>query len=118
MTMQMFNLFACKTRFTLPFGKYMFANRATFYCILAGASLAAFIIYTPGVETVFGTSIHLSPLYWLIPFAFGFVIIGYACLRLIVRRKIKPIQWNPDIHGLQMYPTIRTVMSRRSSRSN
>jgi hypothetical protein len=26
--MQMFNLFACKTRFTIPFGKYMFANRA------------------------------------------------------------------------------------------
>ncbi len=37
MTMQMFNLFACKTRLTLPFGRYMFANRATFYCILSGA---------------------------------------------------------------------------------
>jgi sodium/potassium-transporting ATPase subunit alpha len=119
MTMQMFNLFACKTRLTLPFGKYMFANRATFYCILAGASLAAFVIYTPGVEVVFKTSRSLLPLYWLIPMAFGFVIIGYASLRLIVRRKTKPVQWNPDIHGLQMFPTIRTFrsMSRRSSRS-
>jgi sodium/potassium-transporting ATPase subunit alpha len=119
MTMQMFNLFACKTRFTIPFGKYMFANRATFYCILAGASLAAFVIYTPGVEVVFKTSRSLSPLYWLIPMAFGFVIIGYASLRMIVRRKLKPVKWNPDIQGLQMYPTIRTFrsMSRRSSRS-
>jgi len=120
MTMQMFNLFACKTRLTLPFGKYMFANRATFYCILGGASLATFVIYTPGVETVFKTTRSLSPLYWLIPWAFGVVIIGYASLRMIVRRRTKPIKWNPEIRGLQMYPTIRTFasMSRRSSRSH
>jgi sodium/potassium-transporting ATPase subunit alpha len=120
MTMQMFNLFACKTRLTLPFGKYMFANRATFYCILAGASLAAFVIYTPGVEVVFKTSRSLIPLYWLIPMAFGFLIIGYATLRMIIRRKTKPIKWNPEIHGLQMYPTIRTfrTMSTRSHRSH
>jgi sodium/potassium-transporting ATPase subunit alpha len=118
MTIQMFNLFACKTRFTLPFGKYMFANKATFYCILAGASLAAFVIYTPGVETVFKTSKSLSPLYWLIPMGFGFLLIGYASLRMIVRRKIKPVQWNPEIHGLQMFPTMRsfrTMSSRRRS---
>lgn len=119
MTMQMFNLFACKTRLTLPFGKYMFANHATFYCILAGSSLAAFIIYTPGVETVFGTSKSLSPLYWLIPMAFGTVLIGYATLRMIIARKAKPIKWNPEISGLQMFPTIhtlRTMSSRRGSR--
>lgn len=109
MTQQMFNLFACKTRLTLPFGKYMFANHATFYCILAGSSLAAFIIYTPGVEYVFKTSRSLSPLYWLIPMAFGFVIIGYAALRMIIRRRTKPIQWNPEVEGLRMYPTIRTT---------
>ena len=108
MTMQMFNLFACKTRLTLPFGKYMFANRATFYCIIAGASLAAFIIYTPGVEVVFKTSRSLLPLYWLIPMAFGCFLIGYASLRMIIRRKTKPVKWNPDIQGLQMYPTMRT----------
>lgn len=119
MTMQMFNLFACKTRLNLPFGKYMFANRATFYCILAGASLATFVIYTPGVEVVFKTSRSLIPLYWLIPMAFGFSIIGYASLRLIIRRRTRPIKWNPDIPGLQMFPTIRSFrsMSRRSSRS-
>ena len=119
MTMQMFNLFACKTRLTLPFGRYMFANHATFYCILAGSSLAAFIIYTPGVEFVFKTSRSLIPLYWLIPMAFGFVLIGYATLRMIIRRKTKPTKWNPEIEGLRMYPTIRTTRSMsRTSRSS
>lgn len=117
MTMQMCNLFACKTRLTLPFGKYMFANRATFYCILSGAALAAFIIYTPGVEYVFKTSRSLSPLYWLVPLAFGLFIVGYAALRMIVRRWTKPVKWNPEIQGLQMYPTIRTYMST-SARSH
>jgi sodium/potassium-transporting ATPase subunit alpha len=117
MTMQMFNLFACKTRLTLPFGRYMFANRVTFYCIVAGAALAAFIIYTPGVEVVFGTSRSLSPLYWLIPMAFGCVLIVYATMRMLIGRRTKPIKWNPDIQGLQMFPTIRTqrTMSIRSS---
>ncbi|KAK3936342.1 hypothetical protein QBC46DRAFT_31715 [Diplogelasinospora grovesii] len=116
MTMQMFNLFACKTRLTYPFGKYMFANHATFYCIAAGAALAAFIIYTPGVEVVFGTTRSLSPLYWLIPMGFGCVIIAYATLRMLIGRRTKPVKWNPEIAGLQMFPTIRTfrTMSSRS----
>jgi len=118
MTMQMFNLFACKTRLTLPFGRYMFANRATFYCILGGVTLAAFIVYTPGVESVFKTSRSLLPLYWLIPMAFGCLLIGYATLRMIIKRRAKPIKWNPDILGLQMYPTIHTVRTTSSTRSN
>ncbi|KAK4160859.1 putative type IIC NA+/K+/H+-transporting ATPase [Cladorrhinum sp. PSN259] len=111
MTMQMFNLFASKTRHTMPLGKYMFANKMTFYCILGGASLAAFIIYTPGVEIVFGTSRSLMPLYWLAPMAFGFVIILYACLRMAITRRTNPTKWNPEIQGLQMFPTIRTFRS-------
>lgn len=118
MTMQMFNLFACKTRLTLPFGKYMFANRATFYCIFAGASLGAFIVYVPGVEVVFGTTRHLLPLYWLVPMAFGFVLIAYASVRMIIRRRARPIEWNPEVPGLQMYPTIRTFGTMSSRRSN
>ena len=118
MTMQMFNLFACKTRLTLPFGRYMFANRATFYCILSGAALAAFIIYTPGVEYVFGTTRSLSPLYWLVPMAFGFVIIAYATARMVIGRRAKPIKWNPEIQGLQMFPTIRTFRTMSSRRSD
>ena len=118
MTMQMFNLFACKTRITLPLGKYMFANLATFYCILAGSALAAFIIYTPGVEIVFGTTRHLLPLYWLVPMAFGFVLIGYACLRMIIGRRTKPIKWNPEVQGLQMFPTIYSFRSSRRNSEN
>jgi sodium/potassium-transporting ATPase subunit alpha len=125
MTMQMFNLFACKTRLTLPFGRYMFANRATFYCVFAGASLATFIIYTPGVEVVFGTTRSLSPLYWLVPLAFGCVLISYATVRMIVMRRARPVKWNPEVSGLQMFPTVRTrrslslggSRSRRGSRT-
>jgi sodium/potassium-transporting ATPase subunit alpha len=116
-TMQCFNLFACKTRLTLPFGRYMFANRVTFYSILGGAALACFVIYTPGVEVVFKTTHSLSPLYWLVPMAFGFVLIGYAALRMIIRRRTRPIKWNPDIAGLQMYPTIRTTKSMSQGRN-
>jgi sodium/potassium-transporting ATPase subunit alpha len=117
MTLQFFNLFACKTRLTLPFGKYMFANRITFYCILAGTALAAFVVYTPGVEVVFKTSRSLSPLYWLIPMAFGCVIIVYASLRMLFRRKLKPIKWNPEIQGLQMWPTMRTARTQSTGRA-
>ena len=118
LTMQMFNLFACKTRLTLPFGRYMFANHATFYCILGGVSLATFVVYTPGIESVFKTSRRLLPLYWLIPIAFGCLLIGYAAIRMIIKRKARPIRWNPDILGLQMYPTIRTTRTMSSGRSN
>ncbi|KAF2093002.1 P-type cation exchange, alpha subunit of ATPase [Rhizodiscina lignyota] len=117
MTMQMFNLFACKTRFTLPFGKYMFSNLATFYCIAAGVALAAFVVYTPGVETVFKTTRSLLPLYWLVPMAFGCVIIIYATFRILIGRRTRPIKWNPEIQGLQMYPTIFTTRSMSSGRS-
>nr|CDP29118.1 Putative type IIC NA+/K+/H+-transporting ATPase [Podospora anserina S mat+] len=118
MTMQMFNLFACKTRYTLPFGRYMFANRVTFYCILAGAALAAFIIYTPGVEIVFGTTRNLLPLYWLIPMAFGCLLIAYAAVRMLITRHTNPTKWNPEIAGLQMHPTMWSQRSgsRRGSR--
>jgi len=124
MTMQMFNLFACKSRLMLPFGRYMFANRATFYCIFAGAALAAFIIYTPGVEVVFGTTRNLLPLYWLVPMAFGCLLIAYVTVRMIISRRTKPVKWNPEIQGLQMFPTIRTfpsfarTLSMRSGRSS
>lgn len=115
MTMQMFNLFACKTRHTLPIGRYMFANRKTFMSIFGGAALCAFIVYTPGVQTVFGTTM-LHPLYWLIPMAFGCVLIGYAIVRMMVKNALKPTKWNPEVAGLQMYPTKMTTRSMSLSR--
>ncbi|CAO3655723.1 unnamed protein product [Mucor hiemalis] len=109
MVMQMFNMFACKTRFTIPIGRYMFSNKMTFLGIFGGASLAALIVYCPPFNIPFGTEWHLLPLWWLIAFGFGFLIIGYACIRMKIRQKYSPINMNPDIHGLRMYPTIRTM---------
>ena len=105
MIIQMFNLFACKARIRLPFGKQMLINKYTWVSIIAGAGFASIIVYAPPFNIAFGTSTHLSPLYWLISFAFGFVVIGYATLRTMFLRVFKPLQWNPEISGLQMYPT-------------
>jgi sodium/potassium-transporting ATPase subunit alpha len=109
MVMQMFNMFACKTRFTMPIGRYMFSNKYTFAGIFGGASLATLIVYCPPFNIPFGTEWHLLPLWWLIAFGFGFIIIAYACLRIKVRQRFGRVKFNPDIHGLKMYPTIRTL---------
>ncbi|KAI9480653.1 MAG: hypothetical protein EXX96DRAFT_563651 [Benjaminiella poitrasii] len=116
MVMQMFNMFACKTRFTLPLGRYMFSNKFTFAGIFGGASLAALIVYCPPFNIPFGTDYHLLPLWWLIAFGFGFIIIAYACIRMKIRQRFTPINFNPEIQGLRMYPTIHT-MATRDSRS-
>ncbi|KAI9260257.1 hypothetical protein BY458DRAFT_459751 [Sporodiniella umbellata] len=109
MVMQMFNMFACKTRFSLPIGRYMFSNKWTFAGIFGGASLAALIVYCPPFNIPFGTDYHLLPLWWLISIGFGFVIIAYACLRMKVREKWNPVLFNPDIDGLRMHATIYTT---------
>ncbi|PVU90593.1 hypothetical protein BB559_004561 [Furculomyces boomerangus] len=103
---QVFNLFACKTRFRPPFGKFMFKNKFTFYGIICGAVLIFAIVYIPPLNVVFGTSYKLSPIWWLPPFGFGFFLLFYATGRILFLRKYKPIQVTPDITGLQMYPTI------------
>ncbi|KAG2235146.1 hypothetical protein INT48_006527 [Thamnidium elegans] len=109
MVMQMFNMFACKTRFSIPIGRYMFSNKFTFAGIIGGVSLAALIVYCPPFNIPFGTDYRLLPLWWLISFGFGFVIIGYACIRIKIKQRFSPPTLNPNIHGLRMHPTIRTV---------
>jgi sodium/potassium-transporting ATPase subunit alpha len=105
MIIQMFNLFACKARFRQPFGRYMFQNSRTWGSIITGAGFAVIIVYAPPFNIAFQTSYHLSPLYWLIPIAFGVILIGYNSLRQLVKQFLQPVQWNPEIAGLQMYPT-------------
>ncbi|RKP34367.1 hypothetical protein BJ085DRAFT_21450 [Dimargaris cristalligena] len=112
MITQIFNLFACKTRLRLPLGRIVLRNRATFIGIFGGVALAMLVVYVPPFNYVFLSNYHLSPIYWLVPMAFGFVIIIYACLRMLVLRYIRPIKWSPEISGLQMYPT---VWSQRSA---
>ncbi|KAJ3005238.1 UNVERIFIED_CONTAM: hypothetical protein HDU68_004699 [Siphonaria sp. JEL0065] len=76
-----------------------------YYSVLTGGLFAAFIVYTPGVNGVFGTSGNLNPLFWLIGGANGIVLIIYAALRILVIRVFFPANVNPDIAGLQMHPT-------------
>ncbi|KAF9365377.1 hypothetical protein BGX34_010199 [Mortierella sp. NVP85] len=118
MIMQLFNLFACKCRYRLPFGMYMFSNVRTFVGVFFGIALGFFIVYTPGVLVVFGTSRHTKFLYLLIPMAFGVFIIFYATMRTLILRKLRPTAMNDEIIGLNMVPTIKTMFSRTKSIQN
>ncbi|KAI8319991.1 hypothetical protein GQ54DRAFT_298943 [Martensiomyces pterosporus] len=104
--LQVFNLFICKARFRLPFGKFMFRNIKTFYGFGAGLLLLVFITYIPPLNTVFNSSYKAIPLYWLISVGFGFFLLAYATARILVLRKSKPVKWNPEIEGLHMHPTV------------
>ncbi|RKP25450.1 hypothetical protein SYNPS1DRAFT_15649 [Syncephalis pseudoplumigaleata] len=114
MIMQVFNLFACKCRIRLPFGRYMFANHASFYGLIGGFFIGAFVSYVPFMNVAFGTS-YKTPVYLhLIGMAFGVFIIFYATVRMLIRRKSRPIRWNPEISGLQMHPTAYSVGSTKN----
>lgn len=49
--------------------------------------ICSFIIYTPPLHVVFGGSFHLLPLYWLIPCAFGVLLLAWASLRVVILRR-------------------------------
>ena len=61
-----------------------------------------FIIYTPPLHVVFGGSLHLSPLYWLIPVGFGVLLLAWASLRVIILRRSIEHMKVKDIRGLMM----------------
>ncbi|CAG8718792.1 9822_t:CDS:2, partial [Dentiscutata erythropus] len=106
---QMFNLFACKARYRLPFGKFMFSNPRNFMGLFLGFALTMLIVYIPPLNIAFGTSYRLSPLYWLIPIAFGVFILLYVSARTAIKRKARPVHMNAEIPELKMYPTIMSV---------
>jgi sodium/potassium-transporting ATPase subunit alpha len=91
-----------KAKFSYPFGRRVVSNRYNFYGILAGACLGVFIVYTPPLHVVFGGSYHLLPLYWLIPFAFGILLLVWASIRVVLMRKSLENQRVKDISGLMM----------------
>jgi magnesium-transporting ATPase (P-type) len=99
---QCFNVFAVKAKFTFPFGKHAIGNKLNFAGILAGGCLGMFIIYTPPLHVVFGGSVHLSPLYWLIPIAFGVLLLIWASIRVLILRKSMENARVKDIQGLMM----------------
>lgn len=115
-------------------GKSIVGNKWNFAGILGGACLGMFIIYTPPLHVVFGGSYHLSPLYWLIPAAFGCLLLAWASLRVVLLRKSLEEAKVKDIKGLRMcsyfypffvclihsqleiVPTMRTLSLRLASR--
>jgi sodium/potassium-transporting ATPase subunit alpha len=99
---QSFNVFAVKARLTYPFGRRAVSNPYTFLGIFVGACLGMFIVYTPPLHVVFGGSLHTSPLYWLIPMAFGCVLLAWASLRIVFLRKSIEHKKVKDIKGLMM----------------
>ncbi|KAJ7885400.1 aminophospholipid-transporting P-type ATPase [Mycena leptocephala] len=109
---QCFNVFAVKAKFTFPFGKHVVGNKLNFAGIVAGAMLGMFIIYTPPLHVVFGGSFRLSPLYWLIPAAFGVLLLVWASIRVLILRKSMENARVKDIKGLMMFPTMRTMSMR------
>ncbi|KAJ2359081.1 hypothetical protein IWW50_000082 [Coemansia erecta] len=113
--LQVFNLFICKARFRLPFGKFMFRNVRTFYGFGAGLLLLVVVTYIPPLNSVFNSSYKSIPLYWLIAVGFGCLLLAYATARMLVMRKSRPIQWNQTIDGLHMHPTIWSVRQRTKS---
>jgi len=115
---QCFNVFAVKAKFTFPFGKHVVGNKLNFAGIVAGACLGMFIIYTPPLHVVFGGSVHLSPLYWLIPAAFGCLLLVWASIRVLILRKSIENSRVKDIKGLMMFPTMRTMSMRSRPDAN
>jgi sodium/potassium-transporting ATPase subunit alpha len=95
-------VFAVKAKFSFPFGKSIVGNKYNFLGILAGACLGMFIVYTPPLHVVFGGSVHLSPLYWLIPCAFGVLLLVWASIRVLLMRKSIEQSRVKDIKGLMM----------------
>lgn len=110
--MQCFNIFAVKARMTFPFGRQVVSNKWNFAGIASGAVLGIFIIYTPPLHVVFGGSYRLLPLYWLIPAAFGVILLIWASIRVLLLRKSLEQARVKDIKGLMMFPTMRTMSMR------
>ncbi|KAI9592828.1 hypothetical protein BDF19DRAFT_387969 [Syncephalis fuscata] len=109
MIIQIFNMFACKCRFRLPFGRYMFSNPMNFYGALGGFGLGVFVSYVPFMNIAFGTS-YKTPVYiHLVAVAFGVFLMFYSTMRTLFRRKSRPTRWNPNISGLQMHATAYSV---------
>ena len=97
-----FQVFAVKARIKYPFGKRTISNKWNFAGIFVGAAVGMMIVYIPPFHWVFGGSHRLSPLYWLIPIAFGVILLVWASLRVVLLRKSNERARARDIRGLMM----------------
>ncbi|GBB88727.1 hypothetical protein RclHR1_01530015 [Rhizophagus clarus] len=114
MIQQMFNLFACKAQHRFPIGKFMFSNYRNFIGIVFGAAFAMCVVYIPAFNVAFGTSYTLDPIFWLIPIGSGILILVYTSLRIVISRKWNPVRFNPEILGLEMHPTVFTIIEKKA----
>ncbi|KAI9168486.1 hypothetical protein H9P43_007858 [Blastocladiella emersonii ATCC 22665] len=103
--MQAWNLFACKCLMSSPFTMHVLKNKHTFSSLVGGLAISVLVVYCPGINTAFGCSSWLNPLYILIPFGVGMVLFLYAGLRHWIKMRFNPIKFNPEPLGLQMHPT-------------
>ena len=72
-----------------------------------------FIVYTPPLHVVFGGSFRLSPLYWLIPVAFGCLLLVWASIRVLLLRKGIEHSRVKDIKGLMMCKFVYLDLTNR-----
>ncbi|KAH9248311.1 hypothetical protein BASA81_014065 [Batrachochytrium salamandrivorans] len=93
------DLFACKTRYTLPFRRTAFSNKHTWLSILAGGIVAGVIVYTPVTNAIFLTSINLDPIYLLIPMSFGAFLYLYSTIKMMIIRYDKLLL---DLQGINV----------------
>ncbi len=105
MIQQCFNLFICKARLTLPFGKFMFENPKNFIGLFGGAGFVFMVVYLPPLNIPFGTSLLTTPWVWLIAFGFGVLNFIYASVRFIIIRASNPIKYTDEVQGLDLHPT-------------
>ena len=105
MIQQSFNLFICKARLTLPFGRFMFENPKNFLGVLFGAIISFSIVYIPPFNIAFETSWRLTPWVWLIAMGFGVFMFLYSIIRFLIQRARNPIKYSKDVQGLDLHPT-------------
>lgn len=105
MLQQSFNLFICKARLSLPFGKFMFENIYNFYGVFGGAAFCFLVVYVPPFNIAFGTDFHLTPIVWVIAIGFGFINFAYSIVRFLILRARNPIKYIKDVQGLDLHPT-------------
>ncbi|KAJ3097360.1 hypothetical protein HDU96_000416 [Phlyctochytrium bullatum] len=113
---QLFNLFACRARFRLPFNRLIFANRTIWIAVMAGVAFALFIVYTPPANAVFYTSMRLDPIYMLIPIAFGPALVGYSMLRRVLLQRFWPHRFSQPVYSgvkLDMAPSNEVIATAK-----
>ncbi|TPX32086.1 hypothetical protein SmJEL517_g04751 [Synchytrium microbalum] len=110
---QMWNLFACKARHGLPFGSLVLKNKKTWLSICAGSAFGLTMVYAPFLSDLFLTSDELSPIFFLIPMAFGLILIVYSTLRRLLLRYIHPERWAIQNDRMNLLPSTMSLNALR-----